>query len=182
MATTYTSYGGRLPVAGDLLSKDVRVSPYYTMPALFVTGLSGPGGGNAGYIGAGGGKDKGIVTFGLDDDTVVTNAIGKFGNVQFAGSPFVASLSCVTGPTTADAIFDVLKSHDNGATFTSIFEKSRSWATARPASTIEIATTLRFMGNGPLGGRKGSLHTRPAGGRGIAPGELPSHCSAVQRP
>jgi hypothetical protein len=64
---------------------------------------------------------NGIMTFGLDVDTVATNPIGKYGNIHFAGVPFVASLSCVTPPTTATAIFDVKFSHDNGVTWTSIF-------------------------------------------------------------
>gem|GEM_PF-7098562 len=33
-----------------------------------------------------------------------------------------------------------------GTTFTSTLEKSRSWADARQASTIEIRRTLGFMG------------------------------------
>jgi hypothetical protein len=63
----------------------------------------------------------GIMTFGLDVDTVATNPIGKYGNIHFPGVPFVASLSCVTPPTSATAIFDVKFSHDNGVTWTSIF-------------------------------------------------------------
>jgi hypothetical protein len=64
---------------------------------------------------------NGIMTFGLDVDTLATNPIGKYGNIHFPGVPFVASLSCVTPPTTATAIFDVKFSHDNGVTWTSIF-------------------------------------------------------------
>jgi hypothetical protein len=65
-----------------------------------------------------------MVTFGLDDDTVGTNSVGKYGNVQFAGKPFIGSISCVTPPTTANAQFDVLFSHDNGTTWTSLFLSS----------------------------------------------------------
>ena len=70
---------------------------------------------------AGAGAGYGIVTFGLDTDTTGTNTPGKYGNVQFPGAPATASISCVTGPAMADAIFDVKFSHDNGSTWNSIF-------------------------------------------------------------
>jgi hypothetical protein len=63
----------------------------------------------------------GIVTFGLSDDKVGTNTPEHYGNVHWPGLPVAGSLSCVTPPTTADAVFDVLVSHDRGATWSSIF-------------------------------------------------------------
>jgi hypothetical protein len=82
--------------------------------------------GTAAAAGASGGSTApaaalGMMTFGLDDDTVGTNSVGKYGNIQFSGQPFIGSISCVTPPATANAQFDVLFSHDNGSTWTSIF-------------------------------------------------------------
>jgi hypothetical protein len=65
---------------------------------------------------------EGTLTFGLDDDTVGTNVIGKYGNVITPGAPFICNLSCVTIPTSNDAIFDVLFSHDKGTSWNTIFQ------------------------------------------------------------
>ena len=81
------------------------------------TGFGG-GGGSGGGIGW---ALLGIMTFGLDDDTVGANAPGHYGNIEIPGVPVHASISCVTPPTSAAAIFDVLLSTDNGATWNSIF-------------------------------------------------------------
>lgn len=89
-----------------------------TQPAAAPAVAGGLGGGGGGGAAAGG---QGIVTFGLDADYVGTNTPQHYGNIEYVGSPIHASISCVVPPTTAPAIFDVLFSHDNGLTWTSIF-------------------------------------------------------------
>lgn len=60
-------------------------------------------------------------TVGLVDDTAGTNVAGKYYNVQFAGQAYIGSISCVGPPTTQSMILDLLKSSDQGVTWTSLF-------------------------------------------------------------
>ena len=91
----------------------------------------------------------GVVTFGLDTDAVGTNSVGKYGNVIQGGIPFIANLSCVTIPTTADAVFDVLVSHDKGATFSTIFNPGNPFRFTMGASVHVIEFDNVFL-NTPL--------------------------------
>jgi hypothetical protein len=63
----------------------------------------------------------GAITFGVDDDTVGANLIAKYGIICRPGKPRLGTISVVGKPTTAAAIFDVLRSRDGGSTWTSLF-------------------------------------------------------------
>jgi hypothetical protein len=88
------------------------------------------------------GPAMGIMTFGLANDTVGTNTPGHYGNIQWVGSPFQASISCVTLPTTGPATFDVLFSHDQGTTWKSIFHSGSPFTVPTTAKRITEFTKI----------------------------------------
>lgn len=64
---------------------------------------------------------RGIITFGLDDDSTGTNLVGKYGVVPFGFAPTKGYISVVQPPLTGASMFDILHSSDKGMTWTSIF-------------------------------------------------------------
>ena len=104
------------------------------LPAIEAAGGDGTSGG------------YGVVTFGLDNDTTGANTPGKYGNVIFPGTPFIANLSCVTVPTTADAVFDVLISHDKGITFNTMFNSGNPFRFPMGSSVHVIEFNTIFNG------------------------------------
>lgn len=69
----------------------------------------------------GGKASTAAFTFGLENDTVGSNACNKYGNVLKKCSLLAAMVSCVTPPSTADMILDIKYSSDGGETWWSVF-------------------------------------------------------------
>lgn len=96
---------------------------------------------------------KGIITFGVDDDTVGSNVIGKYGVVPFAFSPNLGQISVVGLPTTADAQWDIQRSGDKGLTWSSIFALGSPKVTFPMGGTVFEVTFGGFatgLGKGDL--------------------------------
>ncbi len=83
--------------------------------------------------------EVGIITFGVDDDSTGENLIGKYGIVLRGFVPGLFGFTAVTPPTSANTIFEIWFSRDNGATFA--FAGRATFATTATGNSV---TTVAF--------------------------------------